>query len=551
MRKIVTLAVLILVATAFKMQDDIQDPQKCIEEKCPNEWAACQKNPKCLPDLQDCEKKCGTKQSCWELCLGGKKDNEATNVAKCAAKNDCLKETRVAVILNTPQECIEKYCKTEEQTCEKDRSCIRTLEFCNHRCGNNSDCWKKCLAEAKNVNADKYIKCIVDHDCMNQVESTAVAVRDPQQCIEEKCPNEWAACQKNPKCVPDLQDCEKKCGTKQSCWELCLGGKKDNEATNVAKCAAKNDCLKGSAIEIMETAVALVSPQDCIREKCPSQAQACQKDPACLRALQDCEHECNNNQTCWSNCVAKKGNPAASAFWKCIIDNDCLNQVESTAVAVRDPQKCIEDKCPNEWAACLKDPKCQPALDDCMKKCGTKVACWSLCLPPKGSQAAIDVAKCAQANDCLNQVEILEKAVALVSPQDCIKEHCPDQSHTCSRDPKCLRILQDCEHYCKDNQTCWSGCVSKAGNANASAFWKCVVDNDCLNKVEVAVALLNPHECLEQKCSNEWKACEQNAQCIPDLHDCHKRCGDKKSCWELCLSGKKDDAATNVMKCGA
>jgi len=137
-----------------------------------------------------------------------------------------------------------------------------------------------------------------------------------------------------------------------------------------------------------------------------------------------------------------------------------------------------------------------------MKKCGTKVSCWSLCLPPKGSQAAIDVAKCAQANDCLTQSSLqqLEKAVALVSPQDCIKEHCPDQSHTCSRDPKCLRVLQECEYYCKDNQTCWSSCISKEGNANASTFWKCVVDNDCMNKVEVAVALLNPHDCLEQKC---------------------------------------------------
>ena len=141
-------------------------------------------------------------------------------------------------------------------------------------------------------------------------------------------------------------------------------------------CLVHNHCINAStckkSIKKATTAVALVSPQDCIREKCPSQAQACQKDPACLRALQDCEHECNNNQTCWSNCVAKKGNPAASAFWKCIIDNDCLNQVTK----VSDPVDCVKEKCPNEYNACVKDSKCEPTLDKCNKKCGSSKSCW-------------------------------------------------------------------------------------------------------------------------------------------------------------------------------
>jgi hypothetical protein len=71
-----------------------------------------------------------------------------------------------------------------------------------------------------------------------------------------------------------------------------------------------------------------------------------------------------------------------------------------------DPQQCIEEKCPNEWAACQKDPKCIPALQDCQQKCGSKVSCWTLCLPSKGSQAAINVAKCAQANNCLAMIPV-------------------------------------------------------------------------------------------------------------------------------------------------
>ena len=165
----------------------LKDPQQCIEEKCPDQWAVCQKDPKCQPALDDCMKKCGTKTSCWALCLPSKGSQAAIDVAKCAQANDCLKETRIAVILNTPQECIEKYCKKEEQDCEHDRRCIATLDHCHHICLNDSDCWKRCLKEAKDINADKYVKCIVDHDCMNQITKkqtketrVALSLQDPQ-----------------------------------------------------------------------------------------------------------------------------------------------------------------------------------------------------------------------------------------------------------------------------------------------------------------------------------------------------------------------------------
>ena len=65
---------------------------------------------------------------------------------------------------------------------------------------------------------------------------------DPEECVKEKCPNEYAACQKDPKCVPTLQECEKKCGTSETCWAMCVS--KDKAAQDVAKCAAKHDCLK-------------------------------------------------------------------------------------------------------------------------------------------------------------------------------------------------------------------------------------------------------------------------------------------------------------------
>ena len=241
---------------------------------------------------------------------------------------------------------------------------------------------------------------------------------DPQQCIEEKCPTQWAACQKDPKCKPALDDCDKKCGDKVSCWTLCLASKGSQAATDVAKCAQANDCQHKATTE---TALAVFDPRQCIEEHCSDQARACGKDAGCFRALQDCERECGQNRTCYGNCIAKKGNPSASAFWQCIVDNNCFDSV-STAVAVQDPQQCIEEKCPTQWAACQKDPKCKPALDDCDKKCGDKVSCWTLCLASKGSQAATDVAKCAQANDC--QHKSLRNGIVLAGPQECIEKYC-------------------------------------------------------------------------------------------------------------------------------
>jgi hypothetical protein len=113
-----------------------------------------------------------------------------------------------------------------------------------------------------------------------------------------------------------------------------------------------------------------------------------------------------------------------------------------------------------------------------------------------------------------------------------------------------LRTLERCEHECNDNQTCWSNCVAKANVPNANAFWKCVIDNNCLDQVEEIRDDPFPHECLEKKCSDDWKKCESDTQCIPTIHDCYVRCADKASCWDLCLAAKKDQAAINVMKCG-
>ena len=99
---------------------------------------------------------------------------------------------------------------------------------------------------------------------------------------------------------------------------------------------------------------------------------------------------------------------------------------------VGDIVDCIKEKCPTQYAACTKDPKCMPALQDCQKKCGSSTSCWEFCLPGKGSQAAIDTAKCAHAQGC-DKVEQSSTISAknVEDPTDCIKEKCPTQYAAC------------------------------------------------------------------------------------------------------------------------
>ena len=117
---------------------------------------------------------------------------------------------------------------------------------------------------------------------------------DPTECIKEHCPNEWTACLNDSKCVPALQSCEDQCGTKQSCWQLCLAKKGNSNAVNVAKCAAANNCLGEPAPEMKkpkhheEMSSALVlndDPTQCLKDKCPSQYDSCVADSKCLPAI--------------------------------------------------------------------------------------------------------------------------------------------------------------------------------------------------------------------------------------------------------------------------
>jgi hypothetical protein len=71
-------------------------------------------------------------------------------------------------------------------------------------------------------------------------------------------------------------------------------------------------------------------------------------------------------------------------------------------------KKCIEERCPDQYAKCLKAKGCEDKLNKCATKCGEKVdvGCWTLCLGLPG--AAANVATCAVNQKCLANVSIVD-----------------------------------------------------------------------------------------------------------------------------------------------
>lgn len=82
-------------------------------------------------------------------------------------------------LLQGPEECIMKYCKTQEEACVNDRRCIQVLDECDNRCNTNLTCWNSCVSRAGNKNAADYFKCIIDNKCLETI-STALVPTGPQ-----------------------------------------------------------------------------------------------------------------------------------------------------------------------------------------------------------------------------------------------------------------------------------------------------------------------------------------------------------------------------------
>lgn len=170
----------------------------------------------------------------------------------------------------------------------------------------------------------------------------------------------------------------------------------------------------------------------------------------------------------------------------------------------------MHDHCRTEENNCKADRRCVFTIDYCTRQCNKDEKCWKECL---------DVAKCLNANayiDCGvknhcwdNQTESrakLEKtmtAVALVSPEDCIREHCMNEAISCANDPNCPNALNSCASKCGGDINCWTQCLKDSGNQPAIDYWGCILKYDCLNQLNKAITLANPHDCIQKYCKDE------------------------------------------------
>lgn len=84
----ITVVVCLLLAVA--LTQDIATLTVCIQNKCPDQYNACQAKSGCQDSLVKCAGQCGVQvnELCWTFCLGG--PGAAANCAICAVNQNCL-----------------------------------------------------------------------------------------------------------------------------------------------------------------------------------------------------------------------------------------------------------------------------------------------------------------------------------------------------------------------------------------------------------------------------------------------------------------------------
>ena len=112
----------------------------------------------------------------------------------------------------------------------------------------------------KNDKAKAFMRCGAEHHCWAKPEKskallTAVALKDPRQCINRYCSRERDACVKDKRCQYTIGHCNDKCRSRtdsRNCWQECLEVAKDKAASDYMYCGDKNHCWDKS-----NTAVAI------------------------------------------------------------------------------------------------------------------------------------------------------------------------------------------------------------------------------------------------------------------------------------------------------
>lgn len=157
----------------------------------------------------------------------------------------------------------------------------------------------------------------------------------PQQCVEENCGNDLSRCQRDYYCMAALQDCEKQCGNKTTCYTTCLSKWGSPNATSLWKCMLEHNCP-----DAVSTAIARTQRiQQCISDKCESKWTACRKDISCLPAFEECELRCDKKAICWPLCLSSFSSKTAIDLSTCSQTNKCVTFLSNILMMSSKPHK--------------------------------------------------------------------------------------------------------------------------------------------------------------------------------------------------------------------
>ncbi len=254
----------------------------------------------------------------------------------------------------TPAEdCKHKACGKQYDTCTADAACVTAIQCFNAGGGN------ECLTSQKvSQEVQALTQCVQQANCGGQTgggggttatcgngacdqgETMLTCPKDctkPQTqteaCYHKACPNEYAACSADPKCVAAV-DCFNTGGTPQQCGnnqnqtalDQCIQGSTCNNTTGGG--GGLKNCGNGvcDPDETMLTCPAdckqPVNPQEtCLQTSCPTEYKACQADPACVTVV-DCV---NNNQNNPQQCLQGGGmGGAVMGIFQCGQQSKCF-----------------------------------------------------------------------------------------------------------------------------------------------------------------------------------------------------------------------------------
>ena len=340
------------------------------------------------------------------------------------------------------------------------------------------------------------------------------------ECLQENCPDQFAACGSNPACVA-MRECTQGCDN-EACVNACAdtaGAEAAQQFFAVVECGQTNDCFGGTGGGTTGNpgGGTGVDPIECLGAECPDQLAACLDHNGC-KNLTTCLGGCEDNDSdgCQDECLANAGNQALNLFeplFQCGSANGCVGGGGGG-----------EGSCEGQCGQYEEGAECQ--CDD----------------------------ECAQFGDCCGDYyDVCDGGGGDV--YGCLTNNC--QVGNCANNPGCNAALE-CIAGCNDD-ACFDACLENAPggpaqNALTNAI-ECGLDNGCFeggggpecgngvceggetngNCPEDCDGGGGPYdECLQDNCGDLFAECSASDGCS-ELATCLEECGDNQACFTQCF----------------